>query len=144
MAVGELLISRVPEQLGGQRSHPAALCGCEGFLLPGDVAWIVQASAKMRRAGQRPDMRPEMPATGGTAAGDGVGEVTQCGARIADGGAEQAKTVCRPGLPARVGNLACARESLLQQVTCCHQISGGDRDMTEQRERGGRDPGPRS
>src|SRR5262249_59806491 len=73
VAVGRFLISRNLEQLAGQRSHPAALCGRESFLLPGDVARIAQAAAKTRRVGQRPDVRPEVAATGRTAAGAGVG-----------------------------------------------------------------------
>ena len=68
----------------------------------------------------------------------------QRGARITAGGGVQAETVCRPGLPARVTDLAGARESLLEQVTCRYQITGGHRDMTEQRERSRRDAGPRA
>src|SRR5215475_6196507 len=76
------------------------------------------------------------------AAADGVGEVMQRGAGLTAGGSVQAKTVCRPGLPARVPDLAGAREGLLEQVTCRDQITGGYRDMTEQPERGRRDAGP--
>jgi len=66
----------------------------------------------------------------------------QRGAAITAGGGVQAKTVCRPGLPAWVGDLACAREGFLEQVTCRYQITGGRRGVTEQRERGRRDAGP--
>lgn len=64
-AVGQLLISRDLEQLAGQRSHPAALCGRESFLPPGYVARIAQAATETRRVGQRPDVRPQVPATAG-------------------------------------------------------------------------------
>src|SRR5215471_6077554 len=73
-AVGQLLVSRDLEQLAGQRPHPAALCGRERLLVPGDVARIGQAAAETCRVGRRPDVRPEVPATGRKAAGDGVGE----------------------------------------------------------------------
>src|SRR5215467_3337936 len=78
-AVGQLLVFRNPEQLAGQRAHPATLCGRKRLLLPGDVARIAQAASETRRVGQRPDVRPEVPATGRKAAGDGVGEVMQRG-----------------------------------------------------------------
>ena len=67
------------EQLAGERPHPAALCGREGFILPDDVARIAQAAAETCRVGQRPHVRPEVPPTGRKAAGDGVGEVMQRG-----------------------------------------------------------------
>ena len=40
------------EQRGGQRSHPAALRGREGFLLPGGMTRIAQVPANTRRTGE--------------------------------------------------------------------------------------------
>ena len=104
------------------------------------MARIAQAAAETRRVGHRPDVRPEVPAAGRTAAGDGVSQVSQVmqrGAQITDGGSVEAKTVCRPGFPARVPDLACVGESLVEQVMCCRKITGGHRGMTEQRRSGG-------
>ena len=123
-----------PGAAGWSAPHPAALCGCESVFLPGHVARIAQAAAETRRVGHRPDVRPEVPAAGWTAAGDGVSQVMQRSAQITDGGSVEAKTVCRPGFPERVPDLACAGESLIEQVMCCRKITGGHRGMTEQRE----------